>query len=180
MRAFSQFLFIVAASVSFTACATFNSLPHTTPKVFSKNIPQTAPKGAYMAVDTRADMAAFAQIFVGIRYQYAGQCPYDGFDCSGFTAYVMKGFGIILSPASAVQATTGKLVPLDQVMAGDLLFFGESTKKIQHVAMVVKRDKNGITCVHSTSSRGVMVENVSLSTYWKPKILFARNVIYGK
>jgi hypothetical protein len=34
--------------------------------------------------------------------------------------------------------------------------------------------------VHSTSSRGVVVENISTSKYWKPKILFARDVITGQ
>ena len=43
--------------------------------------------------------------------------------------------------------------------------------------MVVKNTEEGIFCVHSTCSRGIMVENISTSKYWKPKIMFARDVI---
>ena len=177
MRFIFRLLFFTAIGITFTACATFNNIPRAIPRAIPKDIPRTTPKTGATVSNDRLDIAEFAQKFVGITYTYAGQTPFTGFDCSGFTAYVMKGFGIPLSPSSAAQSTTGKEVPLDQVMAGDLLFFGESAKKIQHVAMVVKRDKTGITCVHSTTSRGVMVENVSISSYWKPKILFARNVI---
>ncbi|MBK6994275.1 MAG: C40 family peptidase [Lewinellaceae bacterium] len=106
-----------------------------------------------------------------------GQSPKTGFDCSGFTSYVLKEFGVIASPASSIQASEGRYVAIDKVMPGDLIFFGQSKKKISHVAMVVKRGSDGITCVHSTTSRGVIVENISQSSYWKPKILFARDVI---
>jgi cell wall-associated NlpC family hydrolase len=124
----------------------------------------------------RKQIIAFAKDQVGADYKYAGQSPSTGFDCSGFTCYVLKEYKVKVSPASAVQAKEGKSVSLDRVQPGDLVFFGDSGK-VTHVAMVVKRNKDGITCVHSTTSRGVIVENVSTSTYWKPKILFARDVI---
>lgn len=125
----------------------------------------------------RKRITDYAQKYVGSNYQYAGTSPSTGFDCSGFTSYVMKEFKIKISPASSAQATEGHSVALDRVQPGDLIFFGESSKRISHVAMVVKRSKAGIVCVHSTTSRGVIVENVSTSTYWKPKILFARDVV---
>ena len=81
------------------------------------------------------------------------------------------------SPASSIQATEGRYVAVDGVMPGDLIFFGESKKRISHVGLVVKRGPEGITCVHSTTSRGVVVENVSQSQYWTTKILFARDLI---
>jgi len=125
----------------------------------------------------RSRITDYAQKFVGTHYKYAGQSPKTGFDCSGFTSYVMKEFGVIISPASAIQASEGRHVALERVLPGDLIFFGESKKKISHVALVLKRGSDGIVCVHSTTSRGVIVENVSKSSYWKPKILFARDVI---
>lgn len=125
----------------------------------------------------RQKVADYGKKFVGTHYKYAGQSPKTGFDCSGFTSYVLKEYGVSVSPASAVQATEGRKVPLEKVMPGDLIFFGESKRKISHVGLVVKRGPEGITCVHSTTSRGVIVENVTQSTYWKDKILFARDVI---
>ncbi len=130
-----------------------------------------------VATPFRKKVVDYGKKFVGTHYKYAGQSPKTGFDCSGFTSYVLKEFGVIASPASSIQASEGRYVALEKVMPGDLIFFGESKKKISHVALVIKRGPEGITCVHSTTSRGVIIENVTQSTYWKPKILFARDVI---
>ena len=130
-----------------------------------------------IATPFRKKVVDYGKKFIGTTYKYAGQSPKTGFDCSGFTSYVLKEFGVSASPASAIQATEGRAVALEKVMPGDLIFFGESKRKISHVGLVVKRGPEGITCVHSTTSRGVIVENVTQSTYWKPKILFARDII---
>ncbi|MEL6845503.1 MAG: NlpC/P60 family protein, partial [Bacteroidota bacterium] len=64
------------------------------------------------------------------------------------------------------------------VKPGDLIFFSKNGRgKISHVALVVDHDREGISVAHSTTSRGVIVENISNSRYWKPKIKFARDVI---
>ena len=139
--------------------------------------PATKPKTDTGTASLRRNVVNYGQKFVGTKYHYAGTSPNTGFDCSGFTSFVMKEFNIRVSPASSKQATEGRPVPLDRAQPGDLIFFGEDAKHIQHVALLVRRSSEGLTCVHSTTSRGVIVENVSKSSYWKPKILFARDVI---
>jgi cell wall-associated NlpC family hydrolase len=124
----------------------------------------------------RENAVEYAKEFVGLKYHYAGTTPTTGFDCSGFTSYVLKSVDVRVSPGSATQAAQGDKIPLDDVMPGDLVFFG-SRGRISHVAMVVERKSDGIYCVHSTCSRGVVVENISTSKYWKPKIRYARDVI---
>lgn len=159
--------------------------PKTAPKAPVKKSPakttsKPSKSGTYTeAIPTafRKQIVDYGKKFVGTHYKYAGQSPKTGFDCSGFTSYVLKEFGVTASPASSIQAGEGRYVALDKVMPGDLIFFGESKQRISHVAMVVKRGAEGITCVHSTTSRGVIVENITQSTYWKPKILFARDII---
>ena len=141
-----------------------------------KNNKPTPAGSSGSAVQLRNRITDYAQKYVGSTYKYAGTSP-SGFDCSGFTSYVMKEFKIKISPASSAQAKEGRAVALDRTQPGDLIFFGENKNRISHVAMVVKRSKAGIVCVHSTTSRGVIVENVSTSNYWKPKILFARDVV---
>ena len=123
----------------------------------------------------RKDITQHARKYVGIKYKYAGKNP-KGFDCSGFTCYVFEKFDIELSPSSKVQATTGKKVSLNKAKTGDLLFFGNHGK-INHVALIVSNSSYGIEVIHSTSSKGVMVQNVSISSYWEPRIMFARDVI---
>lgn len=124
----------------------------------------------------REFIAGYAQNFVGIEYRHGGGGSKTGFDCSGFTSFALREFGISVSPASSAQAHQGQEVSLDAVLPGDLIFFGRRGR-VTHVALVVRRTEEGIICVHSTSSRGIMVENISTSAYWRPKIMFARDVI---
>jgi hypothetical protein len=124
-------------------------------------------------------VSGYAQNFTGISYKYAGRSPRTGFDCSGFTSYILAEFDLKASASSATQSTQGQRISLDEILPGDLIFFG-SKKHIQHVAMVVECTAEGIVCVHSTSSRGVIVENISQSDYWRPKVLFARDIITGQ
>lgn len=126
----------------------------------------------------RSDVTGYAQNFTGLRYRYAGRSPKTGFDCSGFTSYILDEFKVKVSSCSRTQSTQGVKISLDEVQPGDLVFFGRPGH-IQHVAMVVENTPEGVYCVHSTCSRGIIVENISTSKYWKPKILFARDVISG-
>ncbi|MBK8554635.1 MAG: C40 family peptidase [Lewinellaceae bacterium] len=124
----------------------------------------------------RERITGYAQQYQGIHYRYAGRSPQTGFDCSGFTSYVLKEFDVQASASSALQARQGDRILLDKVQPGDLVFFGRGSR-IQHVAMVVERNAEGVFCVHSTCSRGVIVENILKSSYWKPRILYARDII---
>jgi cell wall-associated NlpC family hydrolase len=126
----------------------------------------------------RQDITGYAQNYLGLRYRKAGHSPKTGFDCSGFTNFVLAEFGVSVSSSSSTQSRQGLKISLNDVQPGDLIFFG-SKGRIQHVAMVVEKTAEGIFCVHSTCSRGIVVENISTSKYWKPKILFARDVISG-
>lgn len=126
----------------------------------------------------RSEIVGYAQNFLGLRYRSAGRSPKTGFDCSGFTRFVLVEFGINVSSSSTLQSKQGVKKPLKDVLPGDLVFFG-SAGSVHHVALVVENTKDGIICVHSTCSRGIIVENISTSKYWKPKILFARDVIRG-
>jgi len=124
----------------------------------------------------RKDIAKYAMTFKGIPYKYAGKTPRTGFDCSGFTSHVYKKFDIIVSPGSKYQAQMGRKMSPKYAKTGDLLFFGKRGK-VTHVALVTKNSKEGIEVVHATSSKGIMVQNVTKSSYWKPKIMFARDII---
>ena len=127
----------------------------------------------------RTEIIGYAQNFLGLRYRSAGHSPKTGFDCSGFTNFILNEFGVKVSTASSSQSRQGLKVSLKDVLPGDLVFFG-GRGGIQHVAMVVEKTAAGIFCVHSTCTRGIIVENISTSKYWKPKILFARDVITGQ
>ncbi len=126
----------------------------------------------------REDILTEAQKYKGTAYKYAGKSP-KGFDCSGFTYYVFSKFDISLSGSSSAQSKQGKEITASKAQAGDLLFFGRNGRngKIQHVGIVYRNDKDGLFMIHSSSKRGIVIDNVTTSTYWKPKLLYARTVV---
>jgi cell wall-associated NlpC family hydrolase len=152
--------------------------PAETPPSKKKNYPSDATSTS--SIRFRYGVVDDAEKFIGSTYQYAGRDPKTGFDCSGFTSFVLARHNVKVSPASSAQSKEGRPVELDKVLPGDLVFFAQDGKTVSHVAMVVTRGKDGIVCVHSTTSRGVIKENISQSSYWKTKILFARDVIGTK
>lgn len=124
----------------------------------------------------RTDIISYAKQFVGTKYVYAGKDP-RGFDCSGFTSYVMKEFDVSLSSSSRMQEDQGRSISVSDALAGDLIFFRrEKRGRVFHVALVVSNTREGLKVIHSTN-RGVVVDNISHNSYWKPKISTARRVI---
>lgn len=107
----------------------------------------------------------FATQFVGSSYVWGGASP-DGFDCSGFTQYVYKQFGLSMPHSSAGQYSTryGTIVsnPAD-LRPGDLVFFANTYKRgISHVGIYV----GGGDVVQALSPRqGVGVANIN-GGYW--------------
>ena len=59
---------------------------------------------------TGASVVAYAKQFIGTKYTYGGSSPSTGFDCSGFTSYVYKHFGISLPRTSGGQSGVGTAV----------------------------------------------------------------------
>ncbi|MCI5081847.1 MAG: C40 family peptidase [Saprospiraceae bacterium] len=134
----------------------------------TKKLPKIEPS------EVRREMVDYAKQFLGTRYVYGGKSP-KGFDCSGFTQYVLKNFDIHISPVSKAQEKEGKKVKIKDVRAGDLVFF-RKRGRVFHVALVVDNQDDGLKVIHSTN-RGVVLDNISKSDYWKPKLSSAVNVI---
>lgn len=67
---------------------------------------------------------AYAASFLGTPYVWGGTSPNPGFDCSGFTQYVYKKFGISVGRTTYDQIKDGVGVSRDQLQPGDLVFFG--------------------------------------------------------
>jgi len=144
--------------------------------------PATTPdSSANKESSLRQSIADYARKYEGSRYLYAGKSPQTGFDCSGFTNYVMKNYGVQLSPSSNEQAKQGRSKPIQDARPGDLVFFRRSSSEpIFHVALVIANDRKGIQVIHSTTSRGVVTDNIMESAYWRPKIDSVRDVLSGR
>jgi len=85
-----------------------------------------------------AEIAAYAQQYVGYAYVYGGSSP-KGFDCSGFTKYIYKQFGYSLNRSASDQLKNGSSVSKDELQPGDLVFFrqGGSSRPASHVGLYI-------------------------------------------
>ena len=124
----------------------------------------------------RDDIVITAMKYTGKSYKSGGKNPETGFDCSGFTTFVFNQNGIPISGPSDKQAQLGPHKPTEQLLPGDLVFFGNEDR-ISHVAIVATNRQNGLEVIHSTTSSGVKIDNITNSDYWQSRFLFGVDVI---
>ena len=77
-----------------------------------------------------------AKQYIGSKYVYGGSSP-NGFDCSGFTQYVYKMYGVNLNRTAAGQYSNGTAVSRSELQQGDLIMFGSSSSNINHVGIYI-------------------------------------------
>ena len=114
---------------------------------------------------TGEDIVSFAKNYLGYKYVSGGSSPSKGFDCSGFTTYIYKHFGISLSRTSSGQSGNGRTVEKSEMRAGDIICFSNSSKSksIGHVGIYI----GGGKFIHAANSRkGVIISNVSGDGYY--------------
>lgn len=113
----------------------------------------------------------YAMQFLGCRYVYGGTST-SGFDCSGFTQYVYKNFGVSLNRSSGAQYSNGVSVSRSELQPGDLLFFNGYSSSITHVGLYIGNNQ----MIHaSTPSTGVIISD--LSGYYTNTYVGARRVL---
>lgn len=125
-----------------------------------------------------AGLVRSAGKYLGSRYKYGGNGPRQ-FDCSGLVHLVFAENNVDLPRSSAEQAKVGKAISLSAVKAGDLLFFSKNKNggPINHVAIVVAIGNGKYWAIHSTTSKGVIREDILSSPYWGDRFRFARRVL---
>ncbi len=141
-----------------TKSTTTNATSTTTSAV----APATSGKGAAVV--------ATAKKYIGCRYVYGGTTP-SGFDCSGFTSYIYRQYGVNLNRTAAGQYSNGTAVSRSGLQPGDLVMFGKSG--INHVGIYI----GGGSIVHAANkSSGVRIDTIN-SGYYNANYVGARRVI---
>lgn len=145
--------------------------------------------------ERQKQILSFAFKWAGYPHIYGGEFPtvdspygrqaHGGFDCSGFTWWVMKikhGYGIPLSQRSAAQMAAGAKprIKRGKLEACDLIFFGPSGPKSAaassyHAALYIG---NG-WFIHSTgSSAGVSLASISWPGWaWTTDLMWGRRLL---
>ncbi|MFZ5965952.1 MAG: SH3 domain-containing protein [Bacillota bacterium] len=123
-----------------------------------------------------AKITDFAQQYLGVPYKWGASSP-SGFDCSGFTSYVFKNFGISLARRSSDQAKQGEKVSKSELKPGDLVFFdtsGANNGNITHVGIYIGDGK----FIHASSGKNakkVVISSLA-EGYYNEKYVTARRI----
>ena len=132
-------------------------------------------------IDIQRDKVVnYAKKQIGVKYVYAGSTPKKGFDCSGFTKYVFSNFGYNVPRRSVDYKTAGKKINVKDCTKGDVLLFtgrNKSKRITGHVGIVVSNSNGTIKFIHASTSRGIVISDMSIK-YYKERILGARRIIY--
>lgn len=103
----------------------------------------------------------YAKKYLGCKYVYGASGP-NTFDCSGFTMYVFRNFGVSLSHSATAQSRVGTYVAKENLQLGDLVFFTdyETGHGIGHCGIYIG-DGNFI---HASSGTGYCVKISTLTS----------------
>lgn len=148
-------LFLV---VFFSACGSRRPVLNTS--AAAANIANT------MANLKSKDLYRFITDWTGVKYRLGG-LDKGGIDCSGFALLLERDiYGISLPRRSRDQAETVKEKNLDQLKEGDLIFFSFGGREVDHVGIFLRNSY----FVHASTTRGVVVDDLSLPVYQKAMV----------
>ncbi len=99
----------------------------------------------------------------GVPYKYGATGP-NSFDCSGFVKQIyQEAYKLSLPRSSSDQFRSGDYVKRRDLIYGDLVFFCNSKKKINHVGIYIGNNR----FAHASTSAGVTISNLANGYYAK-------------
>jgi cell wall-associated NlpC family hydrolase len=115
----------------------------------------------------------YAKQFLGVPYVWGGTTPNPGFDCSGFTQYVCRHFGVKINRVAVDQMRNGVAVSRNNLKVGDLVFFERTyntTDAASHVGFYVGNNQ----FIHAADA-GIKISSLN-ETYYATRYVGARRV----
>ncbi len=113
-----------------------------------------------------------AESWLGVPYRYGGN-DREGVDCSGMVVQVFLSAWDKKLPRTCIQqAEFCQELNEKEILPGDLVFFatGKDPERISHVGILLDNDR----FIHSSSTKGVVVSNLSTPYYQRTLRKFGR------
>ena len=111
---------------------------------------------------------------LGSPYRLGGDTP-AGFDCSGFVRYALARHRVDVPRTVSEQYAAGRPIAIDEVQAGDLLFFSTIGPGATHVGIVLDPASDQ-TFIHAPSEGGAVRAERFDTAYWQSRFVGARRV----
>lgn len=123
-----------------------------------------------------AQLIDYGKELLGRRYRSRGPGGVT-LDCSGFVSYVFSKLNISLPRSSSAMSGFTQPISQSDIRPGDLLYYrGRGRRGVGHVAMVIDVDGDDIKMIHSSTSRGVVIEPYKGSAYFARRYVGAGRV----
>lgn len=143
------------------------------------NVNQETECAEQRTVINTQDLIEFSASFKGTPYKYGASSP-KAFDCSGFTSYVFRQFGIHLPRTASSQYHFGEKIDRKSLKPGDLVFFSgrKISKKVGHVGIVSQVSDDSFMFIHASVHKGI-TESCINESYYTIRYVGACRVING-
>lgn len=113
-----------------------------------------------------------AKQYIGVPYVWGGVSP-SGFDCSGYTHYVLLKNGIVVPRTAKAQYGVGTSVSKDQLKPGDLVFFETYAPGPTHVGFYIGNNQ----FLHASSGGDSVKISDMTKSYYAQRYIGAKRVI---
>ena len=151
----THFNFIAITSILiFLAACSQPTIPRSGPHIDKKHVIKTARQQ------------------LGMKYQYGGQSPAEGFDCSGLVYYSFRRAGMKLPRTVFEQLKRSRAISKHKLAAGDLVFFRIYRSRVSHVGIYLGNSR----FIHAPSSgKSVSIARLN-SPYWQKRFIRAGRI----
>ena len=141
----------------------FEGLPYSEQRTIS------TPKKSEVVPADRELVVEIAQQHIGVPYVFGGVTP-EGFDCSGFTCFVLQKANVQVGRSSRDQFATCRRLEKEEVTKGDLVFFNSGSDEVTHVGIIISEKGEPLKMIHASTSKGVIISEIESSDYWMKKL----------
>lgn len=117
----------------------------------------------------RETMMTSALQYIGTPYAFSGDTP-KGFDCSGFTSFIHNRANLVIPRNAREQYEKCTKIKENKVAKGDLIFFTNGSY-VSHVGIVASNRGEPIVFIHSSSTKGIIITELSKSIYWLKRLV---------